>query len=236
MRLRAKVDPEDVLQSVCESFFRRHAEGEFSLKDWDSLWALLAVITLRKCALWQERFQTEGRNLDALPGRLGELRVWVTFNGGSFDLPVLRHAFPGLPRPVLHLDLKPVCRRIGLGGGLKSSEDRLGIAQQEYDQNKATNEQAEAQVLRAKANVLTSKLNLEYSKVVAPVSGRVSRLVPTGPSQPAAWPRPLMNSRRNRSLARSRSRTSGQTATSAAMANGTKQILSKRPKIDPLSA
>jgi hypothetical protein len=70
----------------------------------------------------------EGRNLEALPGRLAGRRVWVTFNGGSFDLPVLRHAFHGLPRPVLHLDLKPLCRRIGLGGGLKSVEDRLGIA------------------------------------------------------------------------------------------------------------
>jgi uncharacterized protein len=70
----------------------------------------------------------EGRNLDVLPERLARRRVWVTFNGAAFDLPVLRHAFPGLPRPVLHLDLKPLCRRIGLGGGLKSSEDRLGIA------------------------------------------------------------------------------------------------------------
>jgi uncharacterized protein YprB with RNaseH-like and TPR domain len=70
----------------------------------------------------------EGRNLDALPARLAGRRVWVSFNGACFDLPVLRHAFPGLPGPVLHLDLKPLCRRIGLGGGLKSAEDRLGIA------------------------------------------------------------------------------------------------------------
>ncbi|HVP63006.1 MAG TPA: ribonuclease H-like domain-containing protein [Myxococcaceae bacterium] len=70
----------------------------------------------------------EGRNLDGLPGRLSGRRVWVTFNGASFDLPVLRHAFPGLPEPVFHLDLKPLCRRIGLGGGLKATEDRLGIA------------------------------------------------------------------------------------------------------------
>ena len=70
----------------------------------------------------------EGRNLDAVPERLARRRVWVTFNGSSFDLPVLRQAFPGLSRPVLHLDLKALCRRIGLGGGLKSVEDRLGIA------------------------------------------------------------------------------------------------------------
>ncbi len=70
----------------------------------------------------------DGRTLDALPERLAGRRVWVTFNGASFDLPVLRHAFPGLPEPVLHLDLRPLCRRVGLGGGLKSVEDRLGIA------------------------------------------------------------------------------------------------------------
>jgi uncharacterized protein len=77
-----------------------------------------------------DRLETfvEGRNLDSLPGRLAARRVWVSFNGACFDLPVLRHAFPGLPEPVLHLDLKPLCRRIGFGGGLKSVEDRLGIA------------------------------------------------------------------------------------------------------------
>lgn len=68
-----------------------------------------------------------GRNLDGLPARLAGAQVWVTFNGASFDLPVLRRAFPGLPRPLFHLDLRPLCRRIGLGGGLKSAEDRLGI-------------------------------------------------------------------------------------------------------------
>ena len=46
--LRRKVDPEDVMQSVFKSFFRRHAEGQFDLSGWDSLWALLTVITLRK--------------------------------------------------------------------------------------------------------------------------------------------------------------------------------------------
>src|SRR5437762_3488388 len=46
--LRQKVDPEDVMQSVFKSFFRRHAEAQFDLSGWDSLWALLTVITLRK--------------------------------------------------------------------------------------------------------------------------------------------------------------------------------------------
>jgi len=69
-----------------------------------------------------------GRNLDALPGRLAAHPFWVTFNGTSFDLPVLRRTFPELPAPQLHLDLRGITRRMGLGGGLKAIEDRLGIA------------------------------------------------------------------------------------------------------------
>lgn len=69
-----------------------------------------------------------GRNLEALPVRLGAHPIWVTFNGTCFDLPVLRRAFPELAAPALHLDLRGVTRRMGLGGGLKAIEDRLGIA------------------------------------------------------------------------------------------------------------
>jgi uncharacterized protein YprB with RNaseH-like and TPR domain len=68
-----------------------------------------------------------GRNLDALTARLARSPVWVTFNGGAFDLPILRRAFPDLPAPALHLDLHVVCRRVGLGGGLKEIEERVTI-------------------------------------------------------------------------------------------------------------
>jgi RNA polymerase sigma-70 factor (ECF subfamily) len=46
---RQKVDPEDVLQSVFRSFFLGHAGGQIDLTDWNSLWSMLVVITLRKC-------------------------------------------------------------------------------------------------------------------------------------------------------------------------------------------
>jgi RNA polymerase sigma-70 factor, ECF subfamily len=49
-QIRQKVDPEDVLQSVFKSFFARYKGGNFELKDWDSLWGLLVVVTLRKCS------------------------------------------------------------------------------------------------------------------------------------------------------------------------------------------
>jgi RNA polymerase sigma-70 factor, ECF subfamily len=50
MGLRHKVDPEDVAQSAFKSFFHRYGEGDLEVVNWDSLWGLLALITVRKCA------------------------------------------------------------------------------------------------------------------------------------------------------------------------------------------
>jgi RNA polymerase sigma-70 factor (ECF subfamily) len=48
--LRHKVDPEDVVQSAYKSFFRRYGEGNLDVGNWNSIWGLLALITVRKCA------------------------------------------------------------------------------------------------------------------------------------------------------------------------------------------
>jgi RNA polymerase sigma-70 factor (ECF subfamily) len=61
--LRAKLDPEDVLQSVFRSFFRRHAQASFDLDNWDSLWALLTVLTLRRCGFYTRYFRSQCRQL-----------------------------------------------------------------------------------------------------------------------------------------------------------------------------
>ena len=46
--LRRRVGSDDVAQSVCRTFFRRAAEGEFDLPEGSALWALLCAITLTK--------------------------------------------------------------------------------------------------------------------------------------------------------------------------------------------
>ena len=70
----------------------------------------------------------QGRNMDALPEAMAERRLWVTFNGSCFDVPVLRQYFGrGFPTPDAHIDLRFVCRRLGMGGGLKEIEDKLGL-------------------------------------------------------------------------------------------------------------
>jgi RNA polymerase sigma-70 factor (ECF subfamily) len=63
-QIRAKVDPEDLVQSVYKSFFHRQRDGQFDLDGWDDLWGLLVVITVRKCASQAEYFQAERRNPD----------------------------------------------------------------------------------------------------------------------------------------------------------------------------
>src|SRR5580658_860276 len=55
-RVRGKIDPEDVVQSVFHSFFHRHAEGQYELTSWNGLWGLLAQITVRKCVRQERRF------------------------------------------------------------------------------------------------------------------------------------------------------------------------------------
>ena len=64
---------------------------------------------------------------DALERALRPARILVTFNGGSFDLPALRMAFPGLRLDQPHVDLRHLAPRAGIHGGLKRVERALGI-------------------------------------------------------------------------------------------------------------
>ena len=71
-----------------------------------------------------------GRDLsrDSISRALKDCRLLVTFNGAGFDLPIIRHQFRGaLPR-VPHLDLRYAARRLGLGGGLKKIERKMGLS------------------------------------------------------------------------------------------------------------
>lgn len=59
--LRAKLDAEDVIQSVFRSFFVRQRQGDWKLDTWSDLERLLAVITLHKCGTQVARFQAQRR-------------------------------------------------------------------------------------------------------------------------------------------------------------------------------
>jgi RNA polymerase sigma-70 factor, ECF subfamily len=76
--VRHKVDPEDVMQSAFKSFFVHQAQGAYELDDWNSLWSLLARITLRKCHRRFEEFRAACRDVRREEG---------SANDSSFECP-----------------------------------------------------------------------------------------------------------------------------------------------------
>ncbi len=69
----------------------------------------------------------KGRNLrDFLP-RAAQWSCLITYNGLSFDVPLLKRAFPLWEPPAAHIDLCHLFRRLGEKGGLKELEPRLGF-------------------------------------------------------------------------------------------------------------
>jgi RNA polymerase sigma-70 factor (ECF subfamily) len=64
-KLRRREDPEDVVQTVLRTYFRRAARGEFQIADSSDLWALLAKITRRKLIKRAEYHHAEKRELGA---------------------------------------------------------------------------------------------------------------------------------------------------------------------------
>ena len=69
----------------------------------------------------------EGHNLWELPNHLRNYSVVITFNGAGFDLRFLKLAFPELVFPPIHIDLRWVTRKLGMKGGLKSIEAKMGL-------------------------------------------------------------------------------------------------------------
>jgi RNA polymerase sigma-70 factor (ECF subfamily) len=74
--VRAKADHEDVVQSAFKSVFARLERGEFALDDWDDLWSLLTMITVRKCrrrrAALRARRRDVAREVAGLQSACGE--------------------------------------------------------------------------------------------------------------------------------------------------------------------
>jgi len=66
-------------------------------------------------------------NHENISAILSSVSILVTFNGSSFDLPMIEHNFPGTVPRVPHVDLKHSLRRLGLTGGLKAIEREMGI-------------------------------------------------------------------------------------------------------------
>jgi len=78
------------------------------------------------------RLFLRGRNLQDFPSTTRNCDILVTFNGLSFDVPILRQAFPGWQPPPCHIDLRHVWARLGEHGGLKALENRVGLGRPDH--------------------------------------------------------------------------------------------------------
>ena len=66
-------------------------------------------------------------DFDVLRNELRRYKMIVTFNGSVFDVPFITKRYGAVFPKILHFDLRFCCKRIGLSGGLKEIERRLGI-------------------------------------------------------------------------------------------------------------
>lgn len=132
-RLRHKLDPEDLVQSAYKSFFRRYDAGKLEVVNWDSLWGLLTLITVRKCAdgVAYHRAGRRDAAREVAPPPEGQAPSWL----GPFDrdptpleaavlsetIEQLLAALDEEERPVLELSLQ--------GFTTREISERLGRAE-----------------------------------------------------------------------------------------------------------
>ena len=62
-RLRSQLEPEDVVQSVFRTFFRRVSEGFFEIPPGDEIWNLILVIALNKIRRTARYYSRKKRDL-----------------------------------------------------------------------------------------------------------------------------------------------------------------------------
>ncbi|MBU0675227.1 MAG: ribonuclease H-like domain-containing protein [Proteobacteria bacterium] len=72
------------------------------------------------------RWYINGDNLDDFPRDINDSKVIVTYNGKSFDIPVIERFF-NMKLPQTQLDLRHILRQLGYSGGLKGCEQKLGL-------------------------------------------------------------------------------------------------------------
>lgn len=107
--LRGKEDPEDVVQSVYRSFFRRQREGQFQIDSWEDIWGILTVMTVRKCGRRLNYFRADRRNVGLevpLPDATGPGAGWeaVARDPSPVEAAVLAETLGQLLRDLGDLD------------------------------------------------------------------------------------------------------------------------------------
>lgn len=73
-----------------------------------------------------------GDNLEAFLDLLDDITLLVSFNGTSFDIPMVQNYFHIPKIPCAHVDLRWLAYHVGFKGGLKEIERSIGIHRPEH--------------------------------------------------------------------------------------------------------
>jgi len=130
------------------------------------------------------RIALRGRNLStsAIKEMLDDASMLVTFNGLSFDVPIIEHHFPGSVPKVPHLDLLHLARRLGFRGGLKALELQLGMVRPQDVQGMSGEDAVRLWRLyerdgNTNALRLLLKYNMEDIKNLRPIAERLVEMM-----------------------------------------------------------
>ncbi|MEN8142809.1 MAG: ribonuclease H-like domain-containing protein [Thermodesulfobacteriota bacterium] len=80
----------------------------------------------------QIRYYVQGENLDSFPADIMNYDVLVSYNGKTFDVPVINRYF-NIQLSQAHIDLRYVLNNLGIKGGLKGCERQLGLDRGDLD-------------------------------------------------------------------------------------------------------
>jgi uncharacterized protein len=78
------------------------------------------------------RHYVRDQNLADFRDDVRNAKVLVTYNGKSFDIPVIENRL-GMRMPQAHIDLRFLLKSLGYTGGLKGCEKKLGLDRDELD-------------------------------------------------------------------------------------------------------
>ncbi len=89
--------------------------------------AIITVVSVTRGGSTTTLVRGSDLDRDGLNQALEGTTMLVTFNGLSFDIPMIAARFKDCIPTAPHLDLRHACRKVGLTGGLKAIERKLGM-------------------------------------------------------------------------------------------------------------
>ena len=95
-------------------------------------WEFMEITTIALYDGNDIRYYVQGQNLDEFITDISAYKVIVTYNGKTFDVPIIEKHFNQKLRHA-HIDLRYVLKNLGFSGGLKRCEKALGIDRKELD-------------------------------------------------------------------------------------------------------